>query len=76
MRNKKEICVPTVKANQESRLSVADQWEVSKVAEGNNLTSQTEQSYLKYSTNVLASNKSQILQRVLWKTILYFFWIL
>ena len=75
MRNKKEICVSTVKANQKSCLSVADQREESKVAEGNNLTSQTEQSYLKYSTNVLASNKSEILQRILLQ-IFCFFWIL
>ena len=62
MRNKKKIVVLAVLANYKPLISSTSQWEERTLAEGNSLTSQTEQSYLKYSTNVLASNKSKILQ--------------
>ena len=62
MRNKKKIIVLAVLANYKPLISSTSQWEERTLAEGNSLTSQTEQSYLKYSTNLLASNKSKILQ--------------
>ena len=63
MRNKKKIVVLAVLANYKPLISSTSQWEERTLAEGNSLTSQTEQSYLKYSTNLLASNKSKILHQ-------------
>ena len=62
MGNKKKKIVLAISANHKPLISSTSQWEERTLAEGNNLTSQTEQSYLKYSTNVLASNKSKVLQ--------------